>query len=297
MYTLGYAFRPWTEAKAIADGPSILSYVRETAARLRHRPRRSASATGSCAPSGRPRTRAGRWRSSAATTARPCASPAASCSCAAATTATTRATRREFAGTERFGGRIVHPQHWPEDIDYAGKRVVVIGSGATAVTLVPAMAESAAHVTMLQRSPTYIVALPARGPDREVRAARPADQARLCRGALEERADHDGLLPALPAPAGDDEGASSARGWSAGFPPGTTSTPTSSPRYNPWDQRLCLVPDGDLFEAIGSGRRVGRHRPHRDVHRERASAGVRRGARGRPRRHRHRPEPDGCSAA
>ena len=91
-------------------------------------------------------------------------SPAASCSCAAATTATTRATPRTSPGTDRFAGPIVHPQHWPEDLDYAGKRVVVIGSGATAVTLVPSLAEQAEHVTMLQRSPTYIVSLPGEDP-------------------------------------------------------------------------------------------------------------------------------------
>ena len=89
------------------------------------------------------------------------ASPAASCSCAAATTTTTAATRRTFPGVERFEGELVHPQQWPEDLDYAGKRVVVIGSGATAVTLVPEMAKTAGHVTMLQRSPTYVVSRPA----------------------------------------------------------------------------------------------------------------------------------------
>ena len=93
----------------------------------------------------------------------------------------------EFEGIERFGGQIVHPQHWPEDLDYAGKRVVVIGSGATAVTLVPAMAERAAHVTMLQRSPSYIVSLPARDPIADAARARAAGAARLSDRALEER--------------------------------------------------------------------------------------------------------------
>ena len=99
------------------------------------------------------RSRAKRARSST--------SPAASFSCAAAITTTPRATRPSSPGVEQFAGPLVHPQHWPEDLDYAGKRVVVIGSGATAVTLVPAMAETAAHVTMLQRSPTYVVSRPA----------------------------------------------------------------------------------------------------------------------------------------
>ena len=93
----------------------------------------------------------------------------------------------DFAGLERFGGKLIHPQHWPEDLDYAGKRVVVIGSGATAVTLVPAMAETAAHVTMLQRSPTYIISLPGEDPIANAIRARPAGQGRLRGRPLEER--------------------------------------------------------------------------------------------------------------
>jgi cation diffusion facilitator CzcD-associated flavoprotein CzcO len=158
----------------------------------------------------------------------------------------------EFEGTERFTGPIVHPQHWPEDLDYDGKRVLVIGSGATAVTLVPAMAGRAAHVTMLQRSPGYIVAQPARDalavrlrrflPARlaypiirwkhviltmvsyEVSRRRPELMKRLIRKGVE------GQLP-------------------AGYDVDTDF----SPRYDPWDQRLCLVPDADLFAAIRSG--------------------------------------------
>ena len=93
---------------------------------------------------------------------------------AAATTTTTRGYAPEFPGADEFRGPIVHPQHWPEDLDYAGKKVVVIGSGATAVTLVPAMADDAAHVTMLQRSPSYVMSLPGRGPDRHALRRRAA---------------------------------------------------------------------------------------------------------------------------
>ena len=109
----------------------------------------------------------------------------------------------EFAGHERFAGRIVHPQKWTEDIDYAGKRVVVIGSGATAVTLVPEMAKTAAHVTMLQRSPTYVVSRPAEDAHRERAAARAAGEARVRAHALEERAARHAVLPAEPPPARD----------------------------------------------------------------------------------------------
>ena len=160
MYTLGYSFRPWTQAKAIADGPAILEYLRDTAKsygidkriRLGHRVQRAAWSS-----------RDARW-----------------------TVEVERGPQREpvrftcnflfmcrgyynyaegytpqFPGTESFAGRIVHPQQWTSDIDYADKRVVVIGSGATAVTIVPEMAKSAAHVTMLQRSPTYVISRPA----------------------------------------------------------------------------------------------------------------------------------------
>ena len=164
MFTLGYRFRPWTGEKAIADGPSILDYVRETAREydveqqirygVRVRARRVVQRHGHLDRARHPRRRAGRW------------SPAASCGRAAATTATTRAISPHFDGVDDFtaaGGTVVHPQHWPADLDYEGKRVIVVGSGATAVTLVPAMAmgeHAASHVTMLQRSPTYILALP-----------------------------------------------------------------------------------------------------------------------------------------
>ena len=141
MFTLGYSFRPWTEAKAIADGPAILDYVRDTARehgvdqhiRFGHQRRR--------APTWSTRRRAlDRRRRSAPTRARRCSSPATSCSAARGYYRYDEGYTPDFAGRERFSGEIVHPQHWPEDLDYAGKRVVVIGSGATAVTLVPAMA-------------------------------------------------------------------------------------------------------------------------------------------------------------
>src|SRR6516162_7612445 len=160
MYTLGYAFRPWKDAKAIADRPSILSYVRETArehridekVRFHHRVVRADWSTSDA-----------RWtveaaRSDTGETVRMTCCFLMMCS---GYYRYDEGYTPEFRGTERFRGPIVHPQQWTEDIDYAGKRVVVIGSGATAVTLVPALAQTAAHVTMLQRSPTYILTLPA----------------------------------------------------------------------------------------------------------------------------------------
>jgi monooxygenase len=159
----------------------------------------------------------------------------------------------DFPGAESFKGPIVHPQHWPEDLDYAGKRVVVIGSGATAMTLVPAMAGEAAQVTMLQRSPTYVVSLPAEDPiagalrrvlpDRAVYAIvrwknvllqMASFQLSRRRPAAMKRVLRRGVEKALP----------------AGYDVDTHF----NPRYDPWDQRLCLVPDGDLFEALSAGR-------------------------------------------
>ena len=160
MFTLGYSFKPWTEPKAIADGPRILNYVRETAAenginehiRYHHRVKRASWSTPDA-----------RWTVQAQRTDTQ-ESVEISCDFVLMCSGYYRYDEGytpEFQGTERFAGRIVHPQHWPEDLDYTGKRIVVIGSGATAVTLVPALARSAAHVTTLQRSPTYIASLEA----------------------------------------------------------------------------------------------------------------------------------------
>jgi cation diffusion facilitator CzcD-associated flavoprotein CzcO len=158
----------------------------------------------------------------------------------------------DFPGLDRFGGMVIHPQHWPEDLDYAGKNVVVVGSGATAVTLVPAMAERAAHVTMLQRSPTYIMSLPARDPIanglRRVLGARGAYPlirwknvllATLTYQLSRRRPD---LMRSLIRKATVRQ-----------LPPGYDVDTHFKPAYQPWDQRLCLLPDGDLFKAIRRG--------------------------------------------
>ena len=159
----------------------------------------------------------------------------------------------EIPGSERFQGPLVHPQHWPADLDHAGKRVVVIGSGATAVTLVPAMAETAEHVTMLQRSPSYVVSLPAEDPVAKlVRRVLPQKAAysvlrwknvllTMLSFELSRRRPH--VMKSLIR-----------KGLENRLPPGYDIDTHFRPRYNPWDQRLCLVPDGDLFEAIGDGR-------------------------------------------
>jgi monooxygenase len=252
MYTLGYSFRPWEEPKAIADGTSIRRYIRDTARehdvesriRLQHRVVRAEWSTGDA-----------RWtveaqRTDTGETVR------LTCGFLLMSTGYYRYDEGytpPFAGTERFGGRIVHPQHWPDDLDYAGKKVVVVGSGATAVTLVPAMAESAAHVTMLQRSPSYVVSLPARDPiaDR-LRRALPATTAYAA-----VRWKNVALMSLsfqLSRRAPRVMKAVIRKGVERRLPAGYDVDTHFRPRYDPWDQRMCLVPDGDLFEALGAGR-------------------------------------------
>src|SRR5205809_3081269 len=163
MFTMGYSFKPWIEPKAIADGPRILNYVRETAAengiddkiRFNHGVKRASWSSPDA-----------RWTVEATRKAGEGEPETVRFTCnflfmCSGYYKYEEGYAPEFQGTADFAGRIVHPQKWPEDLDYAGKRVVVIGSGATAVTLVPEMAKAAAHVTMLQRSPTYVVARPA----------------------------------------------------------------------------------------------------------------------------------------
>ena len=159
MHTLGYRFKPWREAKAIADGPSILRYVNETAEengitrhiRFGHKVRSAAwSSEDACWTVEAERGEDGERVAFTCNMLLMCGGYYNYA----------KGHRPGFEGEERFGGTIVHPQFWPEDLDYAGKRVVVIGSGATAMTIVPAMARTGAHVTMVQRSPTYVVSWP-----------------------------------------------------------------------------------------------------------------------------------------
>jgi len=255
MLTMGYSFRPWTMPKAISPGDDIRDYIAATASdegidshiRFRHQMKRAAWSSEDAqwtvdavrkSPEGREEpvtltcnflfSCAGYYRYSAGYTP-------------------------EFPDAGRFRGRVVHPQAWPEDLDYAGKRVVVIGSGATAVTLIPAMAKTARHVTMLQRSPTYIVSLPAQDKIANwLRGVLPAMWAyRLSRWKnvglmtyiyqLARRRPNfvkTGIVKKVREELGPD------------FDVATHFTP----RYNPWEQRLCVVPDSDLFQAIKSGR-------------------------------------------
>lgn len=290
MYTLGYRFRPWRDAEAIADGPAILRYIRDTAAdfelnekiRYGHRVRRAewsskdarwmlevcvgiprASGGSESVEHGgndfvpRPPT-AVRDGAEDFPQSREDAGPeVVHFTCGFLYLCTgyydyESGYTPEWPGFERFGGTVVHPQKWPQGLDYAGKKVVVIGSGATAVTLVPAMAETADHVTMLQRSPTYVVSMPSQ--DRIanfLRARLPAKAAYALtrwKNVLRQMFFYElskkrpSIMKRLIA-----EGVRSELG-------GNEAETHFKPDYNPWDQRLCLVPDSDLFAAIRDGR-------------------------------------------
>jgi cation diffusion facilitator CzcD-associated flavoprotein CzcO len=249
MYTLGYSFRPWPGAKAIADGPSILEYIRDTArdegvdehiqydSRVVRAEWSSADAQWTLTVQHADRTSevtcgflfmcSGYYRYDEGYTP-------------------------EFPGIGDFTGQVVHPQHWPEDLDYAGKKVVVIGSGATAVTLVPAMAETADHVTMLQRTPTYIASRPAVDKVADfLRAKLPAKAAYtvlrwknvlLTMLSYQVSVRRPKLMKALVRKGLEKE------------LPGFDLDTHFNPPYNPWDQRFCIVPDGDLFRSMRHGK-------------------------------------------
>jgi monooxygenase len=251
MHTLGYRFKPWTQAQSITDGPSILEYVRRTAhdhgiddrIRFHHRVLRAewSSADSHWAVEAE-RTDSGErvqltcdflWACSGYYRYDEGYTP-------------------EFEGIDRFDGPVVHPQHWPEGLDYGGKRVVVIGSGATAVTLVPAMAEKAEHVTMLQRSPTYIASLPAQ--DRLAERLRRRLPDRVAYAIVRwKNVLIQSLFYQLSRRRPELIKKFIRRGVERSLPPGYDVDKHFKPRYNPWDQRMCLVPDGDLFRAISSG--------------------------------------------
>jgi monooxygenase len=252
MFTLGYSFMPWKEARSIADGPAILNYLRETAHKFgidRHIRFRQ-------------RVRSASWSSGQA------------CWTVEAEVGEHREPVRytcnflflcsgyydyeegylpTFAGREDFRGQLIHPQHWPTDLDYRGRQVVVIGSGATAVTLVPALAGTAAHVTMLQRSPSYILSVPERD-----------GLARLIRRFLPERSAHRLIrwknvllsLYVYQLCRRKPERAKRLlrRRLAKKLPPDVDIDVHFMPRYEPWDQRLCVAPDGDLFRAMRAGR-------------------------------------------
>jgi monooxygenase len=250
MYTLGFSFRPWTESKAIADGPSILRYIRDTAReygverhiRYQHRVRAAHWSTDDA-----------RWT----VEVERAGGDVGRFTCGFLYMCSgyynyEQGYSPEFAGSADFRGRIVHPQKWSEDVDYAGKRVVIIGSGATAVTLVPEMAKTAAHVTMLQRSPSYVLALPDR--DALANFLRRIMPAGWAYGITRWK---NVLMAMLVYQLSRRRPQFMRRllDWGVRKSLGRHYDPKHfTPKYNPWDQRLCFVPNADLFKAIRAGR-------------------------------------------
>jgi cation diffusion facilitator CzcD-associated flavoprotein CzcO len=252
MHTLGFSFKPWTEAKSIADGPSILKYLKQTVSQFgidKH------IRYGQLVTKAQWSTDDAQWtvtstnKATGVTNTYTC-SFLFMCS---GYYSYKKGHTPEFTGRERFKGTIVHPQEWPMDLDYAGKRVVVIGSGATAVTIVPSMADKAAHVTMLQRSPTYMVSRP----DHDVLANRmrkvlPPKMAynltrfkNTWRQQLvynKTRTDPNKVKQLLLGGIKMELGAE------------YDIAKHFTPNYNPWDQRLCLVPNGDFFKSMREGK-------------------------------------------
>jgi monooxygenase len=251
MQTLGYAFAPWKDAQTIADGPSILRYVRQTAAeygveervRVNHRVVSADYDSRECA-----------WTVQVRCTD---TSETIEMRCSFLFMCTGYYRYDEgytppFEGVDRYRGTLVHPQHWPEQLDYAGRRVVVIGSGATAITLVPAMARTAEHVTMLQRSPSYVISLPSVDP-----------LATLARRLLPEMLAYQLVrwknvaLMALSYQLSRRRPrlvkAAIRRGVRSQLPDDFDVDTHFAPLYDPWDQRMCVVPDADLFKALRAG--------------------------------------------
>ena len=248
MHTLGYRFKPWKADKSIADGPAILEYLEETISennfqdkiRYNHHVQKA------------------EW------------STAEKCWTLTVQDKTSQAEKTftcnflfmcsgyysykqgytpGFPGIEKFAGKVVHPQFWPKDLDYKGKRVVVIGSGATAMTLVPAMAQDCEKVTMLQRSPTYVVSRPSVDPfAKRMRKLFPEKLAYKITRFKNTTMQQIVYKRTRVKPLEIKELLLS--GVRAELGPNYDVEKHFTPSYNPWDQRLCLVPDSDLFKAI-----------------------------------------------
>ena len=250
MYTLGYSFKPWTNAKAIADGPAILDYIRETAEeygvdrkiRFGHRVTHASWSSETA-----------RWTvdvsvNGAEATQFTCGFFFA---CAGYYDYDAGYTP-SFEGVSSYAGKLVHPQHWPADLDTKGKRIVVIGSGATAVTLVPELAKEAAHVTMLQRSPTYVVSLPEQ--DRVAQAL----QSKLSSKSAYRITRAKNVLRSMAFFSFSRRYPKQAKQYIVGEVKKALgdelATKHFTPTYNPWDQRVCVVPEGDLFRSVQEGR-------------------------------------------
>jgi monooxygenase len=248
MYTLGFSFRPWTNPKAISDGPSILEYTKDAAREygIDKRIRCQHKVVGASWS-----TKEARWTVEVA-----CGENKEirhfTCNFLSANAGFYNhesGYKPEFAGSEHFKGPIVHPQDWTPDIDYAGKRVVIIGSGATAVTMIPSMTDTAEHVTMLQRSPGFIISMPAEDKlanlMRKILPSRVAYSITRWKNVLKATLIY-GVSLRYP----NKIRAMLLNKMKEGLGPDADMEKDYNPQYQPWDQRLCLSPDGDFFDVI-----------------------------------------------
>jgi monooxygenase len=250
MLTMGYSFRPWTKPQAISPGGEIREYIENTARdegidrniRFNHQIQRASWSSQDAA-----------WTVEATSGGQPVTMTCNFLMSCAGYYRYSAGYLPEFPGIERFQGRVIHPQNWPEDLDYSGRRVLIIGSGATAVTLLPAMAQTAGHVTMLQRSPTYIVSAPLQDPvGTWLHDHLPPMWAyRLSRWKnIGFTAYLYQVSQRFPNFMKKEILKKVREELPAGYDVGKHFTPS----YNPWEQRMCLVPDADLFQAIRAGK-------------------------------------------
>ena len=252
LHTFGYEFKPWRDEDAIASGDKIMAYLHETAAenhidgKIRYRHKVLGAAWSSAEA---------RWTVDVENleTQELIQFSANWIFMAGGYYRYDQGYTPEFPGRERFTGQVIHPQHWPEDLDYTGKKVVVIGSGATAITLIPAMAEKAGHVTMLQRSPTYVMPLPAKdafaNTAQKVLGAKRGYALSRRKNILRQRAVYE-FCQRFPQAARKAIRHLNATRLPDGYPVDEHFNPS----YGPWDQRLCVVPDGDMFDVISRGK-------------------------------------------
>ena len=252
MHTLGYSFKPWTGAKAIADGPSILQYVKETAQEFGVLP---LIRFGHQVLSANWDSAAARWQLAVKRLAD---DTVLQVQCRFLLMCSgyynyAHGYTPALPGMDSFKGPVVHPQHWPQGLDYRGLQVVVIGSGATAMTLVPEMAKLAASVTLLQRSPTYVVSRPSR--DAIADGLRRVLPAKIAYALTRWKNVLTGLFYFTLARRHPDLAKTRIlQGAAQALPAGYPLDPHFTPTYKPWDQRICLLPDADLFGAISQGR-------------------------------------------
>ena len=249
MHLYGYSFKPWLSDRSVADGPTILQYLREVAVdagidqHIRYNTRVKRASWSS---------ETSTWTVEAEREGETITYVCKWLQMCSGYYSYKEGYTPEFAGMDRFNGQLIHPQAWPEDFDATGKRIVVIGSGATAITLIPSLAKTAKHVVMLQRSPSYIFVEP--GVDIVAKVLRRLLPETWAYQAVRRKnmfLEHLIYTKARKEP--QKLKAFILKRVRKALPQNYDIQKHFNPRYQPWDQRLCLAPDGDIFQSISSG--------------------------------------------